>query len=228
MRITPFHSGTTIVLVGNFNPLIFKPGWFAHNNVIGETEAENAEIEVIHSELVKFHLNWLTIVVEKSRFIAEVKQPPVIRLHDFVMKTFGELLIHTPVWSMGINQQVEFDAGSVDLRNKIGYTLAPIDAWGEWSKDLEKTSDTDVSGMVSLTMKQSIVDDRVKGYIQTKVEPSKKVASGVLVEVNDHYSVESLENVEGCMEIMGMLNNNFEKSTEKSTWIADQVMSIIK
>lgn len=228
MRIKPLDSTTTIVLLGNFNPLIFKPNWFANNDVIGEEEAENAVIDVIHSELVKFQLTWLTIVVEKNRFLAEVKQPPDIRLYDFVLKTFGELLIHTPIWAMGINKHIEFDAGSVEQRNKIGYALAPIESWGEWSKDLEKKRDNEVGGMISLTMKQTVVDDRPKGYIQTKVEPLPKSNSGVLVEVNDHYAVENLENLEGCTEIVDFLRKNFEKSIEKSLWIVDQIMRIIK
>ena len=228
MKIKPLDSTTTIVLLGNFNPLIFKPSWFAHNDVIGEEEAEKAEIEVIHSELVKFQLSWLTIVVEKNRFLAEVRQPPEIRLYDFVLKTFGELLIHTPIWAIGINKHIEFDAGSIDLRNKIGYTLAPIDSWGEWSKDLGAKRGDEVGGMISLTMKQTVVDDRPKGYIQTKVEPLPKSKSGVIVEVNDHYSVESLEDLEGCYEIVGHLRDNFESSIARSNWIVDQVMGIIK
>lgn len=228
MTIKPFDSNTTIILVGNFNPLIFKPSWFAKNEIIGEEEAENAEIDVIHSELVKFSLTWLTIVVEKNRFLVEVKQPPEIRIYDFVLKTFGEILIHTPIWAMGINTLVEFDAGSVEKRNQIGYTLAPIDAWGEWAPDLKKKRNTDVGGMVSLTMKQTVVDDRPVGFIQTSVKASPRTNSMVIVEVNDHYSIESPKDVEGCAEIISFLRKNYEGSVKRSLWIIKQVMDIAK
>lgn len=228
MRIKPSDSKTSIVLAGSFNPLIFKPSWFAKNEIIGEEESENAEIEIIHSELVKFQLTWLSVVVEKSRFVAEVRQPPDIRLYDFVLKTFGEFLIHTPVWAMGINKRVEFDAGSFEQRNKIGHTLAPPQAWGEWSSKLDSINEKGSGGLVSITMRQSVADDREAGYIQTKVEPVKKSQSGVMVEVNDHYAVERLEDVEGCDYIVGMLRDNFDNSLSESCWIVDQVMGIIK
>ncbi len=230
MRIAPASSKTVVVLLGNLNPLIFTPSWFAKNGVIGEQEGENAEIELIHRDVVKFNLEWLVILVEHGRFIAEIEQPPDIRLYDFISKTFGELLTHTPVWSMGINKRVDFDAGSMESKDKIGYTLAPPEAWGEWSKDIRRAAeDKDKhGGMMSLTMRQTTTDDRPGGYIQTKVEPSTIISTGVFVEVNDHYNLPQGEEIEGCHEIMKIFAENFEKSVTRSEWITDQVMSIIK
>ena len=227
MIIKPYSTKTTIVLLGHFNPLIFKPHWFSKNGVIGDDEAENADIDVIHSEIVRFGLEWLSVAVDKQRFSAEVTQPPNIRLFDFVMKTFGELLQHTPVGAMGINLQVEFDAGSQDNRNKIGYTLAPPEAWGEWAADIRKVDGKFSGGMTALTMRQSVVDGRAKGFTQTRVEPSKHSDSMVFIEVNDHFAVEDGNNLDGCHEVIGYLNDNFESSTVKAEWIVNQVMGIV-
>lgn len=228
MKITPAKSNTAIVLVGNFNPRIFLPTWFSKNSVIGQEEGENAEIELVHRDLVKFKLDWLTILVEHGRFIADIEQPPDIRLFDFVQKTFTELLIHTPIWSMGINKRIVFDAGSAEIRDNVGFTLAPPAAWGEWSDSLLKGNSNAHGGMMSLSMRQTETDDRPQGYIQTKVEPSQLVPAGVLVEVNDHYSLPQKEDIEGCSELMGILAQNFEHSVSRSEWIIDQVMGLAK
>jgi hypothetical protein len=228
MRIKPIDSKLVVVLLGNFNPLIFQPHWFATNGVLGEEEAKNADIEVIHTEVVKFSLSWLTVLVEKNRFIAEVTQPPDVRLYDLILRTFGELLTHTPIWAMGINKRVEFDAGTVEQRDVIGITLAPPSAWGEWTDYLEKRNERGRGGMMSLSMRQTVTDDRPSGYIQTRVEPSKTLDSAVFVEVNDHHTVKDIENIEGCSEIMNLLRDQFENSIHRSEWIIDQVMGIIK
>ena len=228
MIIKPINSITAIVLIGNFNPRIFIPSWFSKNGVIGEEEGENAEIELVHKELVKFSLNWITVLVEKGRFIAEITQPPEIRLYDFVYKTFGELLVHTPIWAMGINKRIDFNAGSTENRDKIGYTLAPPEAWGEWAEDIRKEKEPTHGGMISLSMRQTAVDDRPSGYIQSRVEPSELISTGVFVEVNDHYNLPQAENVEGSHEIIRILSDNFEKSIKRSEWIVDQIMRLVR
>ncbi len=228
MRIKPKDTKTLVVLVGNFNPRIFTPSWFAKSGVIGEEEADTAYIEIIHQEVVKFRLEWLTLLVEPNRFIAEVDQPPDIRLYDFVLKTFGELLIHTPIWMLGINKRIIFDAGSVEKRDELGFKLAPPTAWGEWSEGLLKQSEKLHGGLVTLSMRQSVTDDREFGYIQTKVEPSKTGDSDVLVEVNDHYESKEGSQVAGCQELITVLAHNYETSIKRSEWIADQVMGIVK
>lgn len=226
----PDSIKTTIVLVGNFNPRIFVPLWFSNNEVIGKEESEKADVEVVHKEFTKFKLDWLTLVAEPQRFITEVIQPPDIRLHDFVLKTFGELLPHTPIWAMGINRGVEFDAGSREARDRIGFKLAPPEAWGEWSEDLlRQESDGNHGGMMSLSMRQVTVDDRSGGYIQSQVEPVKGSVSSVRVHVNDHYEISKpADQVEGCSEIIGLMSDRYEKSIGRSDWIVDQIMELAK
>lgn len=227
MRIAPSQDKTTIVLVGHLNPKIFTPLWFAKNEVIGAQEAENAEVVVVHDEVIKFNIGWLTVVVERNRFIAEVTEPPHVRLYDFVLKTFGELMMHTPMWMMGINKHIIFDAGSVENRDKIGDAIAPKDVWGEWSEELMKSEKEKHSGMTSMLMRQTITgDDRPNGYIQTKVEPAKINNTSVLIEVNDHFELKNDGEIVGCQEIMTILSEKYDKSITHSEWIIDQVMSI--
>ncbi len=223
MRTTLVETKISVVLIGNFNPRIFQPSWFAKTGVIGDEESENADIEIIHNEIVKFQIDWVKIHIERNRFIAELKQPPNIRLYDFILKTFRELLLHTPIWMLGINMQVTADTGSIENRDKIGKALAPPEAWGEWSNDIQKQTDDTHGGMQSLSMRQNVLDDRERGYIQAKIEPSKTIRSGVYIETNDHYESLEGENVEGCQEIMSIFENRFDDSLKRSEWIIKQV-----
>ncbi len=83
----PKNQAFTVVIVGNFNTTIFQPSWFAANGIIAPSDAEDAQIELIHDQLTSFKLEWLSLRVESERFIAETNQPPYVKLQDFSMVT---------------------------------------------------------------------------------------------------------------------------------------------
>lgn len=227
MRIRPSDSKYITVLLGSFDPRIFQPKWFSENEIIGTDEGEQAEIEVVHQDILKFKLSWLTLLVQRNRFIAEVEQPPSARLYDFILKTFSEQLPHTPIWAAGINRRIEFDAGSFEKRENIGHTLAPPSAWGEWGELLQNEENNKESGLMSISMRQASKTDRPTGYIQTRVQPSQEnPESGVFVEVNDHYEIKEKESTLGCKKIMDLFNENYHTSLKRSEWIVDQVMRL--
>ena len=87
---------TSIVLLGNFNPLIFKPDWFAKHQLIGEDESAGADIEIIHREISAFRLEWLALNVQREKLVAQTDQPPGIKIHDLILGSFG-ILADTPV-----------------------------------------------------------------------------------------------------------------------------------
>jgi len=227
MRIEPEISGVSIVLVGSFNPPIFHPEWFAKHSLISDKEKEAAEIAIIHREIAMFRMEWLTINVQPERFVAETQEAPFIRLSDFVVKTFKDFLHHTPISMMGINRQVDFSVENEDMRNRIGKMLAPHGAWGEWGKNIEGKSPKERGGMISLSMLQKDLDDRKRGYIKAKVEPSSKIKDvGIYMEVNDHYEVEPPVQNQDCEEIIIILERQFDDSLKRSEWIIDQIMAL--
>jgi len=207
MRIKPIESKVNVVLIGNFNPNIFSPHWFMSNGVI--EEEDNVDSVSPALGIVGFELSWLSVFVQQNRFVAELEQPPEVRLSDFVQKTFGELLKYTPIWACGINKTAH-----------VGTSLAPPGVWGDW------TDGTNEGEMVSLSRRQTITDGRPGGYIQTRVGPSDRSDSAVFIEVNDHYEMK--KNVDGCLEIMALLSENFDHSIKKSEQIINQVMGIVR
>jgi hypothetical protein len=45
-------EGTSVVLVGNFNPAIFHPSWLASHNMVRGGEAEKAQIQIVSPEFI--------------------------------------------------------------------------------------------------------------------------------------------------------------------------------
>ena len=66
MRERDIYS-LSIVLIGNFNPVIISPCWLASKGLIREIEAETARVDVIHSEVTKFELDWFSFESTQAR-----------------------------------------------------------------------------------------------------------------------------------------------------------------
>lgn len=226
MRIQPEISAAELVIVGDFNPIIFRPDWFAINDLISPEDAKKADIELVHKEITIFSLGWVKLHVDQNRLVVKTDEPPFVRICDLTIRTFKELLSHTPLRMIGINRRIHFKVDE-ETRNRIGLKLAPLEPWGEWTKDLKLKKDAQHGGMRSLVMEQNVLDDRKKGCIRAKIEPSVKVECGIFIEINDHYEVEKSKNVNGTQEIIQILENNFETSIKKSEWIIDQVMKLV-
>lgn len=226
MRIQPELNTANITLLGDFNPKIFRPDWFLAEGLISAAMAEAADIEVVHSEIVKFKADWLLIQVEKRRFIAQTDDAPYVRVADLVSRTFGELLTHTPVGIVGINRLVHFPVRDRETLDRVGKALAPQEAWGEWGPQIEGTPEKH-GGLRSITMEQRNLDDRFKGFILAKVEPSRELAGrGIFVNINDHYEVEDPANVTGCKQIVDIVASHYEDSRRRAEWIIDQIMAL--
>jgi hypothetical protein len=228
MRIAPEIGDVSIVLVGNLNPLIFHPSWFVRNQLFTEKEGEVAEINVIHSEISQFRMEWLTVRVEQTRFTAQTQEAPFVRLADLVVRTFKEFLVHTPIGMLGINRNVHFSVSDESTRNRIGKALAPHEPWGEWAKHIEGSAPEKRGGMRSLSMEQRDLDDRRRGRLLIKVEPSSRLEGGIGIyaAVNDHYEIDDPKNPAGCHDIIDILEKRFDKSIQRSEWLIDQVMAL--
>jgi hypothetical protein len=147
---------------------------------------------------------------------------------DLAVRTFGEFLPHTPVRQLGINRHVHFPVESIEVRDTIGYRLAPPEAWGDWSTAIKAKSGTKRGGMTSLTMEQRVFDYERTGYIRTTVQPSNLIpaALGVFVQVNDHYEVTDADALVGTQKIVSILRDKFESSLSNADTIINQVMKL--
>lgn len=229
MRIEPEISGVSVVLLGDFNPAIFTPAWFALHGLLPESVADSADLRVAHQQVTEFAAEWLRLQVTAERFCVETSQAPYVRLCDLVARTFEEYLHHTPLRAFGINRDVHFRVQDLSERDRIGRTLAPVEPWGAWGQDLGL--DERQGGMTSLTMTRLNPEGRPNGgQINVTVEPSHRIGegrTGVYVRVNDHYAVDNAE-LGTAERLMELFEDNFDKSLKRSNDIIDHIMSLAK
>lgn len=60
----------SIVAVGDLNPAIFQPAWFAGEGLINPGEAQAAQIQMISAQAALFDVDWLSVQVLPDRFVA--------------------------------------------------------------------------------------------------------------------------------------------------------------
>ena len=228
MRIRLEMDTVSVVVVGNFNPAIFTPAWFALHELLPEGAATSAELGVAHPEITQFESDWLNLQVTAGRFVVQTTQAPYIRVCDLAIRVFKEHLPHTPLRTFGINREVHFCVGSTAERDRIGRALAPVQPWGTWGQRLGASGEQ--GGMTSLTMTQVAIEGRPSNdQINVTVEPSRLVGDdrlGVYVRVNDHHTAGGTDGPRVSGRLMEVLEKNFDSSLVWCENIIDHIMSL--
>jgi len=190
----PESSGSTIVLVGSFNPNIFQPEWFARQGLLPEPETGSAEIKIIVPQISSFETERFFLQVTAEQFsITSKPNSNAAFLSDLVRGTFF-ILEHTPVTAMGLNFSMHFAMESEEAWHRIGDRLAPKDGWNEILEGRP--------GLLSMLIKTERVE--WKGSLfHIKVEPSIKVKHGVYFETNEHYPAPETEPLTSLMAKLG-------------------------
>jgi len=227
--IEPEIAGASIVLIGNFNPAIMSPDWFVRQGLIREGAIDRHDPEaIVHQQLAQFKLDWCQVVVEPNRFSISGTKDPLVELADLTTKTFGEFLPHTPVRQLGINRQVHFRVASVDVRDAVGFRLAPPDTWGDWGASIKARSEARRGGMRSLTMEQRVFDHDRTGFIAATVQPSNLLPRGlgIFVQVNDHHDLSEADAAAGARAAVTLIQTNFDQSRANADKIVNNVMRL--
>ena len=227
MLIEAETGGCSIVLLGGFNPAIFNPDWFVRYEIATEAERNNSTINIIHPEISNFRLGNKLIQADLTRFSVDTAEGPWVSIMDFVTKTFGRYLVHTPVNRVGINRHVHFGVGSEKKRNEVGRLLAPTIPWGEWGKRIDAAPQNRRGGFTNLTMQEN--RDGGRGAVQATVQPSLVIKgnSGIFINVNDDYVLQG-DDAKNAMAAINLVKDVFDKSIADSEWIIDQVMHLAK
>jgi hypothetical protein len=208
-------ESTSVVLRGNFNPVIFQPAWFASQNLVHPSEAQEAEVQIIHPDATVFQTEWLQIQVTRDRFMASTSLAPYYELlRDLVCGVF-ERLSHTPLNALGVNAEFHYKLSSIASWHATGHLLAPKQVWQSVLKE---------PGMRSLVI-EGQREDQYEGRIHVKVEPSARIDAGVYIDVNDHYQLapQPTTVTETLIEI---LNTNWEQSRKRSLKIAEMIVGL--
>lgn len=166
-----------IVLIGDFNPKIYQPSWFANQRLVRQSEADAAEVELIHSDFTSFSTECFVLQVARERFSMTVRSSAFKRqLHDLVVGTFN-LLLHTPLTQMGINATTRLRFRNDTDWHAFGHFLVPK---SQWAPILDRP------GTRAVTV-EGVRDDKRPGHVAVIAEPLRGAINEAIIRVNDHY-----------------------------------------
>ena len=223
MRIEPEVSGVSVQLLGEFNPALFTPHWFAYNDLLPRELADSAELEASNGSMT-FTADWLAFKVDPERLAAATVQAPYSRVCDLLARAFREHLCrHTPLTALGINRDIIFRVGDRSDQDHIAATLAPVQAW-------EAAQNGARAGVLSQTTIQVELEAGLSSRVSVQVEPYHIGPAGersVLVSVQDYYDMQRTgADSAGCRRCIGLLARNFDSSLKRSDEIVDSVMAL--
>lgn len=170
-----------IVCLGGFNPQIFHPSWFSGQGLLREEEAAHAAsgefaLEVVHPQVVRFALDWLTLEATTERFTVATEQESAAEwARDLFIGTF-QLLSHTPTRIVGVNRRYILSYETRDEFDALGWTVVPK---ANWEPVLE------LPGMTQVIIQGARPDDE-NGYIRAILEPVLDGTFRASLVVNDH------------------------------------------
>jgi hypothetical protein len=174
----------SVVVLGSFNPTIFQPLWFSANGLLPSNESENAQIQIVHSEVTNFISgDWLKVEVTQNRFLVSTGDPSrANELRDLALGTF-QILEHTPLEKLGFNRNIHYRIDNEELWHAFGDRYAPKDTWG----NIFDGADYRV-GLVNLTIAGKRADAGAT-RVQFNISPSTVIKPGVFVRINQHYEL---------------------------------------
>ncbi|HYP55190.1 MAG TPA: hypothetical protein VEQ41_02660 [Solirubrobacterales bacterium] len=216
------RRGNAIILQGSFNPQILQPAWFAGQGLIREAESETADINIVHSEIVAFELDWMHFQVDRDqltiRSTAKTETPEQVR--DLVIG-LGQILDHTPIHLVSIEFFAHYALADKAQRDALGWKLVPPDPFKKHLKS---------AGMRTLKMvgRRTSEETGNNGVITT-IEPSAAIEpNGVFISVMDQYELgDPAEPNVGSGPAIDCLKTNWQHSLDRAKAIPADVFSLI-
>lgn len=199
-------EGTSVVLIGSFNPAIFSPLWFEHEGLLPKSEADAAQVQVISPVVAQFSVGWLVAQVLPERCtltVTSADRRPL--LQDLALGVF-RLLSHTPVAAAGFNHDAHFALGSPERYHQFGHALVP-------KAFLEGHMVAPGTRLVAIEGQR---DDGRRGSVNLQVEPSFSVPNGLFIRVNDHFQLSSQADATGTAELIVLLRDAWGESVQRA------------
>ena len=176
MAIRLEEDHPSIVVLGGFDPRRFHPQWFRAEKLLGEVEAEQAEIRFVTEQISDWSAEWFDLQVTQNRLLVVSKvESRAESLRDLVIGIL-QLLDQTVTLALGLNRSMHFDVGGEQSWNRVGDTLAPK---ALWQPHLPKRP-----GLRTLQIEETTRADGLPGRIVVSVQPSLKYTHGVYFDVN--------------------------------------------
>lgn len=207
----------SVVIIGDFNPLIFQPFWLSNKNLIREGEATSAKVEIMHGEIVRYELDWISIEITKSRCaFTTTKEPYFDPLKDLVVGIF-KILNETPIKLFGFNHVYDLSLLSKEMYFNFGKSLTPLEYWNENMNEPR---------LSLLEIYEKERKDGQKGNRRVKISPSvdQTISFGVSININDHFEL----NLNGLKnDFIPMIEKNWNSSFDTSRLMVENILAKI-
>lgn len=205
----------SIVFIGEFNPVIISPHWLALKELIREEEATNANVGVIHDDLVQYNLDWVSIEITRKRCEFKTSKTPYFDMVRDLASSIFQILRETPIASLGMNHIFELKMPSKEKYHQIGAELTNLSIWDDNFKSPK---------LMNLEIVESERYDEFKGSYRVRISPTGgAIKFGVRIDINDHISINSES--ETAYEV---LLSNWDNSFKKSEKITSKFIEKIK
>jgi len=208
----------SIVFVGDFNPVIIQPYWLRSKGLIKEEEAENAKVEVIHNELVRFSIDWASLQITRDRFELRTSQQPYFEpLKDLGTSVF-EILRETPLRAVGINHLRHYTLTEKEYK-ELGNTLAPFKNWEGVLKS---------PALLSLEMIQQEEEGRA---VRVRIQPSDTLRApySFMININEHIRLhQGFEEKGSTIQIINALKAKWRSSFINADGIENRIDKLIR
>lgn len=212
MNLNEQIKNLSIVLVGQFNPSIITPHWLSTKKSIRESEADNAEIKIIHPEISEFKLSFAEIHVTQDKFIINCNNEADFDLaKDLVISIFN-FLNETPVSGIGLNHIIHFSFPNAKLYNNFGNWLAPHHIWNEHVVNPK---------LLELKITEPFSESNPVKNLTTISTSEKFKQFGVRYQLNYHIEVSRCKN----KSIASIIIDNWEVSMDKSNKIFNSIIN---
>ena len=200
--------GSSVVLVGSFNPAIFTPDWLERNKLIGTGDADYARTTknfLASHQVAVCETEWFALQVLENQFSLTSKGALSHAFQDLA-EGIASLVPHTPVTALGLNFVGHFRLPTEAEFHKVGDILVPKKIWNELIEpENEAAGMADVLVRIQRGKRGEQVTDPDELRIQ--VQPSSLVKFGVFLSCNNHREwfarkPQGKANAEGAAEVI--------------------------
>lgn len=218
----------SIVLLGNFSPLMFQPYWFKQFGILDNDEFNSIESyknALITNGCTIFETDNLSFQITETRLQILAKKEPFELLID-VFSKMQEKLGAVLVEKFGMNYSFHINLETSKNMKKFGDVLAPKDYWTSFFDDT--TDNKAHNGLAALVMTK----ETDFGQINLQIETSGVFFNHVFFSYNFHFIKQNDDrhndnNLFDIMDVNDIINQKHQEFMSFSNHIAKQLIESV-
>jgi hypothetical protein len=180
---------SSIVLVGDFDPLLMAPHWFVKQGMLPQEDIdESLSIELVYKDITKFSVAGIVVEVRADMLILRSEQVSFdYMLHDLALGVITSVK-HANITAVGLNVFDDIVISDDKLWHKFGDVLAPKEIWNV------AVPNSGRAGLVNMQMQlRKPVGE--PGVYNFTVQLTDR-ANGMRLSLNHHFDNDKFKGVE--------------------------------